>query len=429
MIGIRREDKNTWEARVPLVPQDLQGLIAQHNVQFQVQRSDRRAFPGTAFARVGATLVEQFEDCPIVLGVKEIPKEQFQPNCTYMFFSHTIKGQQANMPMLKALMDHHCQLIDYERIVDEEGRRLVFFGRFAGLAGMIDTLWALGQRWKAMGFETPFATLQQAYQYDNLDQAKSAVLMVGDYIRAGKLPDACQPLVCGFAGYGQVSQGAQEIFDLLPLVEVSPAELSSIHAGTNECYKVVFKEEDMVERADGSDAFDLMEYYKQPERYRGIFAHYLPYLSVLVNGIYWDTQYPRLVTREVLADLYSQQNTPRLTVIGDISCDIEGSVECTVKATEPDNPVYMYEPAKNEIRDGFEGVGPAILAVDNLPCELPIDSSIVFSQSLRPFIAMLDRADFTGDIAGSGLPEELKRATILWHGELTDPFRYMQKFV
>lgn len=429
MIGIRHEDKSKWEARVPLVPEDVGRLVRDHGVEFRVQRSPVRVLPEADYVSAGATMVDDLADCPIVMGVKEIPPDLLLPEQTYVFFSHTHKGQPVNMPMLRRLAELKCQVIDYEWIADAQGRRLVFFGRYAGLAGMINALWAFGRRLRHEGVENPFSTVRQACKYANLKQAKAAVAKVGEQIRRHGLPQSCRPLVFGFAGYGQVSQGAQEIFDLLPVEEVAPADVASVHPAGNACYKVVFYEKDMVERIDASSPFDLHEYYDHPDRYRGVFAKYLPFLAVMVNGIYWEPKYPRLVTIDRLRELFAGPDRPRLRLIADISADVDGSVECMVRATESDNPVYVYEPATGQTRDGVAGDGPVILAVDNLPCELPVDASTHFSRSLSPFVPALDQADFSAPLADSGLPPELIRATILYHGSLTEPFRYMEKFL
>ncbi len=427
MIGIRHENKSRWETRVPLVPRDVETLVRDHGVRFHVEHSETRAFPESEYAAAGASVGDDLADCPIVVGVKEIPPEKFKPGRTYMFFSHTIKGQPSNMPMLRRLMELRCQLIDYERIIDGAGRRLVFFGHFAGLAGMIDTLWALGQRWKHEGIDTPLAMVRQAYRYGTLDKAKSDIATVGKRIRRDGLPEACRPLVCGFAGYGQVSQGAQEIFDFLPVEEVAPADLASVPPSANTCFKAVFHEKDMVERRDTSSPFDLQEYYDCPDRYRGRFFDYVPHLTILLNGIYWEPRYPRLVSLDQLRDLFCGKGRPRLRVIGDVTCDIDGAVECTTRATEPDNPVYVYEPGAGRTLDGVAGDGPVILAVDHLPCELPADSSAYFSRSLSPLIPGLARADFSAPLDRSGLPAELERATIVYQGELTEPYRHLEE--
>ena len=145
-IGIRREDKNIWESRTPLTPEQIKELSKDEHIGFIVQKSKTRAYSDNEYEKAGALVQEDLSPSSVVLAIKEIPIEFFQPKKTYIFFSHTIKGQKYNMPMLKRMMDLQCTLIDYEKIVDDKGRRLLFFGNYAGYAGMIDTLWALGQR-------------------------------------------------------------------------------------------------------------------------------------------------------------------------------------------------------------------------------------------------------------------------------------------
>ena len=429
MIGIRQEDKSRWEARVPLVPADLKRLLQDAHLKFQVQTSPIRAFADDEFRKAGAAVVTDLRECPIILSVKEIPPPLLEPGKTYLFFSHTIKHQPQNMPMLRRLVELGCTLIDYERIVDAQGRRLVFFGRYAGLAGMIDVLWALGQRLTHEGVPTSLATVRRAYAYKTLDDAKRELSQLAAQLRQEGLPAAVAPLVVGFAGYGHVSLGAQEIWNLFAPREIAPDELGSISPGAQECFKVVFREEHMVARPDAAARrapFDLQDYYSHPEKYRVKFFPYVRHLSVLINGIYWDARYPRLITRAQLRELWSESQRPRLRVLGDISCDIEGSLESTVRATDPGNPVYVYEPHTGQTRDGVAGDGPVVLAVDILPCELPVDSSAHFSQSLSPFLAALEQADFARPLEQSGLPAELQGATIVYRGKLTEPYRHLE---
>jgi len=428
-IGIRREDRSRWEARVPLVPEDVRRLISGSGLEFCVQSSPIRAFPDEQYRSVGATVADGLAGCPVVMGVKEIPPDLLEPGKTYVYFSHTVKGQPANMPALRRLMELRCQLIDYERIIDAQGRRLVFFGRYAGLAGMIDTLWALGQRLRHEGVDNAFARLQPAHCYDDLAHAKREIAALGETIRRDGLPEAIRPLVCGLAGYGQVSRGAQEIYDFLHPENITPDELPAVPPSANACYKVVFKEEHLVERVDASKPFELQEYYDYPERYRAAFFPHVRHLTLLVNCIYWEPKYPRLVTCEQLRGLFAPGARPRLRVIGDLTADVDGSVECMVRATDPGDPVYVYEPGTGEARSGVAGDGPVVLAIDFLPCELPVDSSNHFSQSLSPWIPAIAAADFDADLAASGLPPELQQATILYHGQLTEPYRYMGEFV
>jgi alanine dehydrogenase len=428
-IGIRREDKSRWEARTPLVPADIQRLINDGGLDFTVQSSPIRAYLEEEFRAAGAEIADDLTACPIIMGVKEIPPHLFEHGKTYLFFAHVIKGQPKNMPTLHRLMECGCQLIDYEKITDSQGRRLVFFGRYAGLAGMIDSLWALGRRLEYEGIPNPFIRVEPAHEYRDLNHVRKEIQAVADAIRKDGLPEAIQPFVCGFAGYGKVSQGAQEIFDLLPREEVRPDELANLRPTRDRCYKVVFQEEHMVERIDPSAPFELQEYYKHPERYRAAFVRHVPHLSVLVNCIYWEPKYPRLIDAEQFRALYCESQQSRLRVIGDISCDIDGSVACTVRTTGPDSPVYVFEPDTGRTPDGVAGRGPVVLAVDFLPCELPVDASAEFSRALTPFMPALAKADFSGTLSESGLPPELARAMIVHHGRLTEPYAYLEEHV
>jgi alanine dehydrogenase len=431
-LGIRREDKNKWERRTPLIPSHVKELVEESGLNITLQPSSIRIFSEEDYRSAGARITESLEACDIILGIKEIPPELLRPGKAYVFFSHTIKGQDYNMPLLKRLMDLGCTLIDYEKIEDSSGGRLVFFGIQAGQAGMIETLAALGKRLEAEGLDNPFAAIRQPFRYASLVEAKEAVREVGARILSEGLPQSCLPLICGFAGYGRVSQGAQEIFDLLPFETIRPEDLNEfMDQGafpSRRLAKVVFKEEHMV-RPRGKQPFRLKDYYDNPEKYEPVFASYLPHLSVLVNAIFWSPRYPRFVSREDLASLWNGPSPPRLRVIGDITCDIDGSMGCTLKATEPDQPTYVYDPITRKIHPGVEGRGVVVMAVDNLPCEIALESSIAFSESLMPFIHPLATADFSKPLDESGLPDEIKRATILYKGTLTEPFAYMKQYI
>lgn len=431
-IGIRREDKSVWERRVPITPQDARLLQEQHGIEVVVQPSELRIFRDEEYRAAGVQVQEDLSSCDVIFGVKEIPPAQLMPGKTYVFFAHVIKGQPYNMPMLRRLMELGCVLIDYEKVTDEKGRRLIFFGRHAGWAGMLDTLWALGQRLAWEGIPNPFSTIQQAHRYPDMETARAAVREVGERIRREGLPPILAPLVVGFAGYGNVSRGAQEIFDLLPVQEIAPDDLPRLFAedpARHVLYKVVFKEEHMVEPIAPGASFDLQEYYQHPERYRSRFSAYVPYLTVLVNGIYWEAKYPRLVTKEYLRELFGAPARPRLRVIGDISCDIEGAVECTVRCTDPGNPVFVYHPRTGQTRDGWEGEGVVVLAVDILPSEVPRDASVDFSAVLREFAPAIAKADYTVPFEELNLPPEIKRAVIVYRGELTPAYRYLERYL
>jgi len=157
--GIRREDKNKWEKRVPIVPNHIEELKKKFNINAIVQPSSIRIYSDKEYEKAGAKIQENLSSCPVIFAVKEIPIKFFEADKTYVFFSHTIKGQKNNMPMIKKMMDLNCNLIDYEKITNESGQRLIFFGRYAGLAGMINSLWSLGQRLKIKGITNPFQNI------------------------------------------------------------------------------------------------------------------------------------------------------------------------------------------------------------------------------------------------------------------------------
>lgn len=425
-VGIRREDKNIWERRTPIIPEDVKEL-KEKGIEFFVQPSKIRAFRDGEYAEAGAVVQDDFRACSVIFAVKEIPIDFFEKNKTYAFFSHTTKGQKHNMPMLKKIMELKSQLIDYEKIVDEKNRRLIFFGRYAGLAGMIDTLWALGQRLKEEGTENPFAEIKQTYTYSSLEEVKNSIKKIGENIKKKGLPESITPLIIGVAGYGNVSKGAQEIIDVLPVKEITPEQVVSLQDkdySRKHVYKVVFKEEDIVEPVSGK--FELQDYYRHPEKYSSKFEEYLRDLTILVNAIYWDKIYPRLVTKKYLKENYGKT---RLKVIGDIGCDINGAIECTGKVTEPDNPVFVYDPLTDKTTDGFKGEGVVVLAVDNLPCELPKDSSRDFSSALKKFMPEIAKADFSVNFDDSSLPPEIKNAVIVYHGKLTPNYIYLEKYL
>ncbi|MCD6462041.1 MAG: hypothetical protein J7L61_04800 [Thermoplasmata archaeon] len=428
VIGIRREDKNPYERRTPLTPGEVRRLI-DGGIDVVVQPSPIRVFPDGEYLEAGAVVDEDLSRCDVVFGVKEMPLHVFREGGVYMFFSHTIKGQKYNMPMLKRMMDLGCTLIDYEKVTDDKGRRLIFFGYHAGLAGMLDTLWALGMRLHHMGYDTPFYGLRQARHYHSLEEAKEAVRKVAEEISAKGLPGDLVPLVFGITGYGHVSTGAQEILGILPVIEMSPEDVGKIeNPSPNHVYKVVFKEEHMVEPVDPSKPFVLQEYYDHPERYRGIFPRYLEHLSVLVNCIYWDPRYPKLMTREVMKRHVSE-GRPLPIVVGDISCDIDGSIEATVKPTDPGNPLYTFDPATGQVEDGYTGPGMVVMAIDTLPAEIPRDASEYFGERLLPFVPSIARCRWNVPFQELDLPPEIKRAVILHRGELTDDYKYMERFV
>lgn len=430
-IGIRHEDKYVMERRAPLTPRHVERLIKGKHLDIVVQSSPKRIFTDEEYRQAGARIADNLGECSVILGVKEMPESFFEPGKTYVFFSHVIKGQSYNMPMLKRMMEMGCNLIDYEKIVDEQGRRLIFFGRYAGLAGMINSLWSLGLRLKEHGFDTPFLKISQAHHYASLDEAKKVISEVGQEIAEKGLPAELRPFTVGFTGYGNVSQGAQEILGLLPVKEISPDKLTELsqrdYLPDNLIYKVIFKEEHLSAHKDGR-SFDLHDYYAHPENYQSVFEQYIPHLSVLMNCMYWDARYPRIVTKAYLEKAFSE-GRPKLTVIGDVTCDPDGSIEITHKGTEIEDPIFVYNPFTREPLMGHKGEGMLVMAVDILPSELPRDSSNGFADALINFIKPIADCDFSEAFEDLDLPRAIKKALILHNGELTNDFKYLETYL
>lgn len=431
-IGIRHEDKYAMERRAPLTPKHVDRLVKGKKLDIIVQHSDKRVFTEEEYLKAGARMAKDLKKCSVIFGVKEMPLSFFEEDKTYVFFSHVIKGQPYNMPMLRKMMEKKCNLIDYEKIVDDQGKRLIFFGKYAGLAGMINSLWSMGLRLKEAGIKTPFQHIRQAHTYASLDEAKKVISQVGQEIAENGLPEELRPFTVAFTGYGNVSAGAQEILGLLPVKEISPEKLLTLkrraHLPNNLIYKIVFKEEDLVEPVEPDTEFDLQEYYTNPQNFRSVFEKYVPHLDMLVNCIYWDKRYPRLLTRDFAEKLFSK-GIPRLRVIGDISCDVNGSIEFTEKGTEIEDPIFVYHPDTRTYTMGHKGEGILVMAVDILPSELPRDSSAGFADVLVNFVKPIADCDFDEEFEDLDLPRPIKKGLILHKGHLTPDFEYLERFV
>ena len=431
-VGIRHEDKYKMERRVAIFPKHVNKIIKDHGLKFLVETSQKRIFTDNEFKDAGAEIVSELSAAPVIFGVKEMPISFFERGKTYIFFSHVIKGQEYNMPMLKKMMEMECNLIDYEKIENKEGKRLIFFGKYAGLAGMINSLWSLGLRLKEFGYETPFLKLKQSHKYNSLEEAKNVISEIGFEITEKGLPKDLCPLTIGITGYGNVSIGAQEIIHLLPIKEISPAELLELkeinNLPNNVLYKIIFKEEDLSVPIEDNYEFELQDYYQYPEKYKSQFEKYIPHLTILMNCMYWDSQYPRIVTKDYLKKLFKNKN-PKLTVIGDVTCDPNGSIECTHKGTEIEDPIFVYNPLTDTYEMGAKGDGLLIMPVDILPSELPRESSISFSDAMLKYVKDIVTADYDVPFELLNLPKPIKKALILHKGKLTPDYEYISDYL
>jgi len=431
-VGIKKETGHSNERRVVLTPDHVKKLINEYDINVIVQSSKKRIFSDDEYKTAGATISKDLSPCKIIFGVKEVPANELLPNKTYMFFSHTIKGQTYNMPMLKKILDNKITLIDYELAKRDNGRRVVFFGSYAGYVGMINALWTFGNRLNWEGIDNPFEELKQTCKYDSLSDAKSIIKKIGKRIKKEGLPNQLVPFVVGFTGFGRVSKASQEIIRLLPIVNMPADELAAFFRqgkfSNKKVYVVEFKKADLFMNKE-KRGFDSYLYRKYPERFTSKFEKYVPYLSILINGIYWEPQCPRLLTLSYMKQSYEFNPNPRLRVIADISCDIEGSIELTTKATSSENPVYVFEPLSGEVKDGVEGFGPVILAQDKLPIELPRESSQSFGNALLPYIPQIAQADYSKPRLELDIPKVFKKAVLTHQGELAKRYHHLHAYL
>lgn len=433
IIGIRREDKNVWERRVPLTPKHVENLLHRGVVKkVIVQPSSIRCFDDRAYVEAGAEVNEDLSEASTICAVKEVPGQLLIPERTYMFFSHTIKAQAYNMPLLDTILEKRVRLIDYERIVNSDGR-MVKFGPYAGFAGMIDTLHALGLAFLTRGFATPFLHLSMSKEYSSLDVARSDLREVGEQIRRRGLPKECCPLTIAITGAGSVSNAAQQVLHLLPCKYVEVDDLPRIWnqrtKDQHHIYVVVVRSKDMVVPKDPSKRFSTRDYYKQPDDFVPVFHETIaPYVRVLINGMYWEPRFPRLLTTEQARKLDDDGRFP-LLCLGDITCDVGGSVEFFVKATTIQNPFYVYDIKTDAVQEmhQFNGNGVIILGVDHIPAEFPKEASSDFGDGLSPLIEKVSVSNGLTPLESQSkeLGPELFNAVITNQGELTPNFKYI----
>jgi alpha-aminoadipic semialdehyde synthase len=330
--GILRETYDSWERRAPLCPDHVKNFLAKHPTsKVLVQPSTHRIFTNADYEQAGATVQDDLSSADVIFGVKSPTRLQDLPShATYLFFSHVIKGQPENMGLLQEVLDRHIQMIDYECIVqgglqmttsfkESKAKRLVAFGKYAGLAGMLDTFSIVGRRLLLQSYSTPFLNCPPAIYHASLEDAKQAVQRVGERLQADGLPPQMEPLVVCMTGKGgNVYRGVREIFDLLPHEMVSVKDLPQVLEQTGPQYKVfgVAPEmADMYQRSEDGAAsastavFHRSDFQENPQDYTCTFADAVaPYAHVLMNCVYWDDRFPRLLTKEDMLQLYESGN-------------------------------------------------------------------------------------------------------------------------
>lgn len=431
VVGILPESKNEWEHRTPLSPKDIAWLIGK-NIQVEVASSPLRIFKDSQYERFGAKIVKSFKKANFLIGIKEPPVDTLIPDSVYMVFSHTSKGQKYNRDLLAEFLKKKITLIDYEHITGSHGQRLVYFGRYAGICGMVDTLYVYGQKLKTEGISNPFSELKSAVQYGTYNSAKKALNNIETKIKKDGFGKNICPFVIGILGHGNVSQGAQEVLEQLGAVDIHPRDIEILTrnrtAHKKTIYKLLFQREEKLRSKKGKN-FYFEEYLKHPELFESNMDRYLPFLNILVNATYWDKRYPRLLPEKMLKNIYLSNPEFRLKVIGDLSCDIKGTIEITKKSTTSSEPAFVYDPASRKISNDLSHKGIAVVAIDNLPCEFPKESSLEFAEQVREFIYQIAVHGINNIADHHGISNVIRKAVITQNGKLTSRFKYLNKYL
>lgn len=432
-VAIRRETKNFWEGRAPLAPKHVHTLVREHKICVIVERSPIRAFTDGQYEAAGAILVDKLTDERLILGLKELPVAHMLPNRMYCFFSHTFKGQVGNMYRCQAMTRKNITLIDYELIRDpiefeknpNTGSRAMKFGPYAGYGGALDTFHGIGLRLLSRGIRTPFLQVPRAYSYLTLEDARLTMRRVGDNVAEHGLNDQLLPFIVAFISDGAVSSNAMEMFLHSNARYIAPDELKLLFDRpkseiSKSIFYTVIKHEQIVERVDGKP-FDKQAYYRDAEpskTHRPIFhERYLPFISVIINGMYWEEKYPRLVTCEQ-ARLYGK----RLLALGDLGCDIKGPFEFFTHSTRISDPYYFYDTVTGKEHTNFTDQSPhsvLIYGVDHIPGELAADATVFFGDRLVNYVPMLVKHDQSVLYENiTDLPPHVMNAMEIRHGRV-----------
>ncbi len=428
VVGILPESKNEWERRAPLSPKDVAWLVKK-NISVEVASSPLRIYKDAQYARSGAKIVTEFKKANLLVGIKEPPIDTLIPDSVYMVFSHTTKGQTYNRNLLTAFLKKKITLIDYEHITGSLGQRLVYFGRYAGICGMIDTLHVFGRKAKLLDNPNPFSDLKSAVHYGTFGSAKRALEQVVNEIQKKGFEKKITPFVIGILGHGNVSRGAQEVLECMGAIEIHPRDIDILSRSRTShkktIYKLVFHREEKFRSKKGK-GFYFEEYLKHPDRFESNLDKSLPFLNILVNASYWDKRYPKLLSEAMLRRLYSTNPDFRLSVIGDLSCDIKGTIEITKKATTSSEPAFVYDPVAKEISNDLSHNGIAVMAVDNLPCEFPKESSMEFAEQVREYVYQVAAHGITDITNHHALTNAIRNAVVTQNGRLTHQFKYLK---
>lgn len=394
-IGLIKEGKHPADNRVALTPAQCKWIHKQiADVKIVVQSSPHRCFTDKEYAAAGVEVKEDMSDCDIFFGIKEVPVDMLLPGKTYLFFSHTKKKQPQNQKLLRAIVDKKITLIDYECLEHEDGQRIIGFGFFAGVVGAHNGLMAYGKR-------TGLYNLERVYRQRSFRE------LIHTYFGL-RIPN----VKIAVTGSGRVAHGILEIMNLVGIHEVEPDEYLS----RRFAYPVYtqLKGADLY-RHKQTDTYTRIDFHEHPEQYACTFLPYSMQTDILLNGVYWDETMPRLFEKEAISsDRFIIQT------IADITDDVNGSVPINLGDQTIEDPVYGVSRKSFEKTAPYKEGSVDIIAVGNLPNELPRDASRYFGEQLIKYILE--------DLIKDGSPM-IKRATIVDKGKLSPPYEYLKDYV
>ncbi len=398
-IGIIREGKTPPDKRVPLSPAQCERILNTYpEVEIYVEKSEIRKFKDSEYERLGVAIVDDVAHCDVLIGVKEVPIDELIPNKKYLFFSHTFKKQPYNRKLLKAVLDKNIQLIDWEVITNTKGQRLIAFGRYAGIVGAYNGFLAYGKKSGRFSLTPANECEDRAEMEAELDSVN--------------LPSNFKIVL---TGTGRVGGGALETISCMPQIkEVSPDEF--LTKEFDHPVYTVLGVSDYNKTADGS-AFDKKQFYADPtDRFESDFMKYAKVADMYIACHYWDNRSPFIFSRED-----AKHPDWNIQVVADVSCDIDCAVACTIRPSTIADPIYGYNPTTESEDDFHKDNVIAVMAVDNLPCELPKDASIDFGKMFIEHVLE--------PLLGNDPQNIIERASETKNGKLTPHFEYLQDYV
>lgn len=395
-FGIIKERKNPPDRRVVFSPEKLLELTDKYSdAQVKVEASDIRIFTDDEYSEKGIEVSNDMSDCDVLLGVKEVPIDALIPDKKYFFFSHTIKKQPYNKKLLQAVLEKNIELYDHEVIVDENNKRLIGFGRYAGIVGAYNAF-------RAFGIKFDLFNLVKA---ETLPDKETLI----SRLRRPMLP----PIKIVLTGRGKVGMGAKEILDAMKIKQVSVENY--LNRNYDEPVYVQIDALDYNKRKDGQQ-LGVSDFYANPQEYESDFGRFTKVSDMFIAGHFYGNNAPYILTREMLK---SGEN--KIKVVADISCDVQGPIASTLRASTIAEPFYGYYPSEDKEVDIQHPGAIVVMAVDNLPCELPKDASVGFGEM---FLDHVIPAFFNNDKDGV-----LKRAKMTENGKLTERFKYLTDYV